>query len=207
MTKKLFLLPMLAVLLVGCNGGNNANNGGGGNGGTKTEKTITFDFSTAPAGTPTSWSGSATNTFATTVNNYAFSVTNGFFQAPTEYVADGALSLTAKKASAVAMITNVAAIPSAIKKSSFLMPTEISSGSVSALAPFVVEYGTSAITAVSTKTADDGKKGGTGVTLEFDCAVENASYFAINVVQGVSTTGKAGWYNGLIKTLTVTYLG
>lgn len=191
----------------GDEGGGGTTGGDEGGGGTITgnEKTVTFDFTTAPSGAPTAWSDSSKNTFAASINGYAFSITNACFRPADQYITDGCLNLCAKKASSASMIANVAALPGSIKSVSFVMPNAKDSSSVSPNAPFVCEFGSSAFTAPSTKAASEGKTGGAGQTVTFNCSVA-ATYFSISVIQTTNSNGKAAWYNGMIKSLTVTYV-
>lgn len=162
-------------------------------------KTLTLDFSSGKISGITADSSDDPQASGTaTVSNYEFNFVNAIAHLSTSYISPGYLGLCAKTPSAVASWSNKTAIPGAIKKVEFTMPT----GSVSANAPFIIDFGTEALGAT---TNTGGQTGGSGVTLAA-YPTKDCSYFAISCVQGVNSKGAAAWYNGYISSIVITYV-
>lgn len=163
-------------------------------------KTLTLDFSSGRiSGIDATSSSSPQASGTATVSGYEFNFTNAIAHLATDHAAPGYLGLCTKTPKAVASWRNKTAIPGAIKKVEFTMPT---GSGVSANAPFIIDFGTEALGAT---TNTGGQTGGSGVTLAA-YPTKDCSYFAISCVQGMSSTGKASWYNGYISSIVITYV-
>ncbi len=167
-------------------------------------QTLSFDFTGGTiAGITATSSSKPQASGVATVNNYEFNFKNAIAHVASNYVETGYLGLCAKGASSVASFANKTAIPGKIVKIEVKMPKEKTSGSVSALAPIIVDFGTSALSSTS---LTGGATGGSEATLSAYVAGINATYFAVSCVQGVSSKGEATWYNASIASITVTYV-
>lgn len=194
----------------GGDGGNTSANSIAGNNASETgtipqgAQTLSFTFSdTTISGISGTSSSSPSASGVATVNGYEFNYVNCIKHAASQYISSGYLGLCTSASSSPASFANKTAIPGKIVKVEFTMPTESNPGSVSALAPFVIDFGTSALGTTSKTT---GKTGGSGVTLAAYSTIEG-SYFAISVVKGKTQDGtKDKWANGYIATMTVTYV-
>ena len=165
---------------------------------------LTFTFNDQTISGISATSSSSPDASATfTVNSYQFAGVQVIKHAESNYITPGYLGLCTKQNKTVSSIANKTAMPGNIKKIEFTMPSDVSegSGSVSALAPFVVDFGTAEL---SSTTLTGGKTGGSGVTFEV-YPTKDVKFFSISCVQGVSSTGKATWYNGYISELSVYY--
>lgn len=167
-------------------------------------QTVSFDFTGGTiSGISATSSSKPQASGIATVNNYEFNFKNAIAHTASDYVETGYLGLCAKGASSVASFANKTAIPGKIVKVEVKMPKEKSSGSVSALAPIIIDFGTSAL---GSTTLSGGATGGSEVSLSAYVAGIDATYFAVSCVQGVSSKGEATWYNASIASITVTYV-
>ena len=163
---------------------------------------LELDFTSGTFGNmPT---GSTQKTGTAKNNDKEYNFANASVHEASNYVTTGYLALYAGKAEKVASFSNKTAIPGKIVKVDVVMPKEKSSGSVSAKAPIIIDFGTSVLGATS---LTGGKTGGSEKTISaYVASGFEANYFSISCVQGVSDKGKASWYNASVAKIIVSYV-
>ena len=136
-----------------------------------------------------------------TIDDLDYRLTNSTLHSsqPSVGIEKSFLVLYAKKANNVASFSNITSI-------NRLVGIEIvfpEGTFVSSYSPIVVDFGDAALGAT---TLTGGQTGGSGVTLK--AYVEEgftASYFSVSCVQGVSSGGKATWYNASVAKINIYY--
>jgi len=172
--------------------------------GSKTGTKLTFDFTGGTISGITATSSSDPQSSGTaTVDSYQFAFANAIAHTASAYVETGYLGLCTTTPKAVASFANITAIPGKITAIEITMPKEKSSGSVSAIAPLIVDLGTSAL---GSTTLTGGQTGGSEAVLTaYAVSGFTGSYFSVSCVQGVNTSGKAAWKNACIASISVWY--